>query len=156
DFVQCGNVVLVVEMLKDQTFDPSETPCAGIQVQAVARQSLEEVARELLMDVTRSTEPGQQVLNLLQARQLLPFNESLDAILSRNLQNIVTSLAARRGAVVLIDSKTGKMSLGAVYPHQSEPTPGRVYSQTLAARCLRTGQSLLCADVINDPELLSA
>jgi putative nucleotidyltransferase with HDIG domain len=143
-------------MLKDHSADTSETPCAGVQVQAVAQQSLEEVARELLMDVTRSTEPAQQFLNLLQAGQFLPCNESLDAMLSRHLQNIVTAMAARRGAVVLIDSKTGKMNLAAVYPRQSEPSSGRFFSQTLAMRCLRTGQSLLCADVINDPELFSA
>ncbi len=156
DILQCGNVVLVVEESHDSPLDLSETPCGGLQVQAVAEQSLEEVAQQLALEVTRSTQPGQQLLNLLQAGPFLNLGESLDGVLSRSLETVVTSLGARRGAVILLDSKTGIMNLRAVYPNTSELAPGAIFSQTLARRCLRTGQSLLCANVVNDMELLHA
>jgi putative nucleotidyltransferase with HDIG domain len=156
DILQCGNVVLVVEESRDRPVDLSETPCGGIQVQAVAQQSLEEVAQQLAMEVTRSTEPGQQLLSLLQGGSFLHLGDSFDAVVSRNLEKIVTSLAARRGAVILIDTKTGKMHLRAVYPDTTEAVPAGFFSQTLAKRCLGSGQSLLCANVVHDAELLDA
>src|SRR5438132_6284443 len=66
DLLQCGNVVLTVELL-DDPLDVTETPCGTLQVQAVARQSLQEAAQKLALDVTRSTRPGEQLLSLLQA-----------------------------------------------------------------------------------------
>src|SRR5580700_5850613 len=65
DLLQCGNVVLNVEVLTDKPLDLAETPCGSIQVQAVARQSLEEAASQLANDVTQSTRPGEQLLSLL-------------------------------------------------------------------------------------------
>src|ERR1700730_17802983 len=41
DLLQCGNVVLTIEALTDEPLDVSETPCGSLQVQAVARQSLQ-------------------------------------------------------------------------------------------------------------------
>jgi HD-GYP domain-containing protein (c-di-GMP phosphodiesterase class II) len=48
------------------------------------------------------------------------------------------------------------MNHRAVYPSKPEAIGERFFSTTLARRCFRTGQSLLCADVISDPELLQA
>ncbi len=161
DLLQCGNVVLRVEAATDTSLNFSETPCGNLQVQAVVQQSLEEAAHKLAQDITRSTLPGEQLLHLLRAGQFLNWTDSLDELLARNLQETVAMLGARRGAVVLIDTQTGKTSLRAVFPRsgpkECEPLPGaRFYSQTLARRCFRTGQSLLCADVTLDAELLQA
>src|SRR5260370_14871080 len=156
DILQCGNVVLTVEAMTEAPLDVTETPYGGLQVQAMTRQSMEEVAHKLAMDVTLSTKPGEQLLSLMRAGQFLDMTDSLDDLLSRNLQQTVAAMGARRGSLVLIDSKTGKMKLRAIFPSKPELWSGRFFSQTLAARCFRTGQSLLCADVINDPDLLQA
>jgi HD-GYP domain-containing protein (c-di-GMP phosphodiesterase class II)/pSer/pThr/pTyr-binding forkhead associated (FHA) protein len=156
DILQCGNVVLVVEAMTDTPLDFTETPCGSIQVQAMTRQSMEEVAHKLAMDVTLSTKPGEQLLSLMKAGQCLDWTDSLDDLLARNLQQTVAAMGARRGSLVLIDAKTGKMKLRAIYPSKPELWNGRFFSQTLAARCFRSGQSLLCADVISDPDLLQA
>src|SRR5437870_395095 len=42
DLLQCGNVVLTVVGMTDNPLDFTETPCGNIQIQAMARQSLEE------------------------------------------------------------------------------------------------------------------
>jgi putative nucleotidyltransferase with HDIG domain len=156
DLLQCGNLVLTVADVTDEPLDFSETPYENVQVQATARQSLEEAAERLAQDVTRSTRPGEQLLNLLRTGQYLDRVDSLDDFLGRSLRDTVTSLRAKRGAVVLIDDSTGKLSLGSVYTTKPELAPERYFSQTLAARCFRTGQSLLCADIQFDAELLQA
>jgi FOG: FHA domain len=98
DILQCGNVVLNVEVLSDDPLDVTETPCGGIQVQAVAQQSFEEAASQLAYEVTQSTRPGVQLLNLLRAGQFLDTTDSVDEMLSRNLQDTVLLLGARRGS----------------------------------------------------------
>jgi putative nucleotidyltransferase with HDIG domain len=156
DILQCGNVVLFVEEARDRPPDMNETPCGGIQVQAVAQQSLEEAAQQLALEVTRSTDPGQQLLGLLQAGQFLHVGDSLDGVLYRNLEKIVKSMRARRGAIVLVDSKTGTLHRRAIYPCSTVPEESAFFSSTLARRCIHSGQSLLCASVVNDAELLEA
>jgi putative nucleotidyltransferase with HDIG domain len=156
DILQCGNVVLLVEVSEDRPPDLSETPCDGLQVQAMAQQSLEEAAQQLAIEVTRSTEPGQQLLSLIQAGQFLHLGDSFDGLLYRNLEQTVKTLGARRGAMILIDSKTGNLHRRVVYPNNSDAALNGSYSQTLARRCIRSGQSLLCANVVNDTELLEA
>jgi len=156
DILQCGNVVLAVEVLTDEPLDIGETPSGNIQVQAVAHQSLEEAASKLAKEVTQSTKPGEQLLSLLRAGQFLNLTDSLDELLFRNLQDTVISLGARRGSVVLIDPKTGKMNLRAVYPRPLETDSGPFFSKTMARSCFRRGQSLLCADIVKDPELMRA
>jgi putative nucleotidyltransferase with HDIG domain len=157
DLLQCGNVVLRIEpVVVEEGLDFTETPCGSLQVQAVAQQTVEEAAHNLASEMTRSSRPGEQLLNLLRAGHCLDLSESIDDLLARNLQETVAALGARRGAVVLIDTKTGKLNLRAVHPPRPDQPPARIYSQTLARRCVRTGQSLLCADVVKDPELLEA
>jgi putative nucleotidyltransferase with HDIG domain len=154
DLLQCGNLVLVVEALNLGSLHGAETPCEGLQVQATTRQSLEQAAELLARDVTRSVRPGEQLLNLLRAGQHLHPSESLDDLLRNNLQSTAAVLRARRGAVVLIDGNTGRLALRAFHATRPESGLANYFSQTLAGRCFRSGQSLLCADIRHDPELL--
>ncbi len=156
DFLQCGNLVLQVEVLADEPLDLAETPCDGMQVQATTRQTLLEAADRLFLDVTRSARPGEQLLNLLRTGQCLDRIDSLDELLHRNLRDTVGFLRAKRGAVVMIDEHTGKLNVRALYPARAETESERCFSQTLTTRCFRSGQSLLCADIEADPELLGA
>jgi putative nucleotidyltransferase with HDIG domain len=156
DLLQCGNLVLTVADLTTEPLDLTETPYGRIQIQATTRQSLEEAANRLAQDVTRSSRPGEQLLSLLRTGQYLDRIDSLDDLLRCSLKDTVTALRGKRGAVVLIDEGTGKLSLGAAYNTRPELGGGQYYSQTLAQRCLRTGQSLLCVDVLGDTELTQA
>jgi HD-GYP domain-containing protein (c-di-GMP phosphodiesterase class II) len=100
--------------------------------------------------------PGDQLLRLLQAGQYLDRSDSLDELLTRNLQHAVGALQAKRGAVVLLDDATGKLSLRAAFSTAREPKGTQYFSHTLAARCFRSRQSMLCANIVNDPELARA
>ena len=154
DRLQCGKVILTVEPVMEDPLDFSETPCGNIQVQATTRQSLQEAAHQLAMEVTRSSQPGEQLLSFMRAGRYHDSAESIDEIFSRSLQETVTSLGAKRGAVVLIDNKTGKLNLRSIYPAKSGSAPQRFFSRRLARRCFGSGQSLLGARAISDPELL--
>ncbi len=154
DFVQCGNIVLLVEELTEGPPDSGNSSWDRIQVQATARQSLEEVAEQLALDITRSTRPGEQLLSLLQAGQSLDTLDCFDEFVSRNLKDTALSLGARRGAVILLERDTSKATLRAVYPDRAKTGQERFFSHTLVSRCFRSGESLLCGDVVNDPDLL--
>jgi len=154
DLLRCGNVILAVEPVMEDPLDFSETPCGNIQVQANVRQSLQEAAHQLAVEVTRSSQPGEQFLTFMRAGRYHDSADSIDETYSRSLQETVTSLGAKRGAVVLIDHKTGKLNLRTVYPAKSDSAPQKFFSRRLARRCLGSGQSLLCARVISEPELL--
>ncbi len=156
DILQCGNFVMIVEGLAEEPLSFSETPSGNMQVQATTRQSLEEVAEHLAMEITRSTRPGEQLLTLLRAGQSLNHVDCLDEFLLHNLEYMVNALGARRGSVILIESDTGKINLRAVYPDKPKSGPERFFSQTLVGRCFRAGQSLLCADIVNDVEMALA
>jgi putative nucleotidyltransferase with HDIG domain len=156
DLLQCGNLVLRVEPVNDEAPDVSDTLSGNLQVQATTRQTLLEAADRLFLDVTRSTRPGEQLLNLLRTGQCLDRIDSLDELLHRSLRDTVGFLRARRGAVLMIDDGTGKLNLRAVQRSGSASGSGQHYSHTLASRCMRSGQSLLCADIHADPELVGA
>jgi HD-GYP domain-containing protein (c-di-GMP phosphodiesterase class II) len=156
DLLQCGNVVLTVTDVIDESVAVTEANGESVQVQATARQSLEEAAERLALGLTKSTRPGEQLLNLLRSGQYLDRIDCLDEFLYRNLQDTVAALHARRGAVVLVDEASGKLDLRAVCTTTPELAQGRYYSATLATRCFRGGRSLLCADIHCDPELLEA
>jgi putative nucleotidyltransferase with HDIG domain len=156
DLLQCGNLVFNVETLTNELPSFADTACEGLEVQATARLSPEEAAELLVMDATRSTRPREQFLNLLRTGQCLDRIDSLDELLRRNLQNTITALGAKRGAIVLVDQNTGKLNLSAVCTTRPGLATGPQFSQTLATRCCRTSQSLLCANVLDDPELARA
>src|SRR6267378_4756979 len=152
DLLQCGNVVMLVEGLGEEALDFSETPVGTLQVQATTEQSLEQAVQLLAMDVTRRTRPGEQLLTLLRAGQHLYQISSLDDLLRLSLGDAIAALNAQRGAILLSDEATNKLALRAVVMANAEPEGVRSYSATLAQRCFRTGQSLLCSDVQSDPE----
>ncbi len=156
DLLQCGNVVLLLEALGEEALDSSETSVGTMRVQATTEQSLEQAVQLLAMDVTRRTRPGEQLLPLLRAGQHLYQISSLDDLLRLSLGDAIAALNAQRGAILLSDEATGKLALRAVVMAIAEPEGVRSYSATLAQRCYRSGQSLLCSDVQSDPELLRA
>jgi putative nucleotidyltransferase with HDIG domain len=156
DLIQCGNLVLVVQELSADPGASCETPFAGLQVQATTEQSWDQAVELLALDLTRRQRPGDQMRALLSAGQQLSQFVSLDDLLKLNARDIAVTLKAQRAAVVLTDETNNKLTVRALFTAPPEPMIGRAFSGTLAQRCLRTGQSLLCSDVLIDPELLRA
>jgi HD-GYP domain-containing protein (c-di-GMP phosphodiesterase class II) len=157
DLVQCGNLVLVVQELHEEPGAVCETPAAGLQVQATTEQSWEQAVELLALDLTRRQRPGEQMLSLLRAGQYLSQVASLDELLQSNVRDAAVTLKAQRAALVLRDETTNKLVVKALFSTRPEQqTTGRAFSSTLAQRCLRTGQSLLCSDVLTFPDLLRA
>jgi HD-GYP domain-containing protein (c-di-GMP phosphodiesterase class II) len=155
DLIQCGNVVLMVQELAEE-HGPCETPVGRLQVQATAEQSWEQAVEMLAYDVTRRQQPGEQLLALLRAGQHLGGPACLDDLLRVGVRDAVVSLAARRGAIALLDETTDKLVVRAAFSTRPEAPTGRAFSSTLAQRCCQSGQSLLCADVGADLDLLRA
>src|SRR5438477_327806 len=82
-------------------------------------------------------------LGLLRSGPYLDRFDSFDELLRQNLRDSVSTLRARRGAVVLVDEHTGKLSLRAAFTTASTVSgASQPFSQTLATRCFRGGQSL--------------
>src|SRR5260370_8046818 len=99
----------------------------------MTRQSMEEAAHKLAMAVTLSTKPGEQLLSLMRAGQGLDMTDSLDDLLSRNLQQTVAALGARRGSLGLLDAKTANMKLRPLYPTTLASVHARFFTQPLSA-----------------------
>src|SRR5262249_23041140 len=66
------------------------------------------------------------------------------------------TLQARQGAVALLEPTSQKLTVRAVFQPLAGLNCNALFSHTLAQRCLREGQSLLCADVLDDAEFQSA
>lgn len=154
DLLQCGNIVLAVTALQEDLSKTSDTKNENWQVQATAQHSWEEALQLLALDVTRKTDPGEQLLMLLRTAQHLYQVSSFDDLLRLSLQDAASMLKAQRGCVLLYDSRTGNLIARAVFDQKHQAPATACYSRTLAERCFQRQESLLCNDVRNDPELL--
>src|SRR5262249_36310396 len=81
---------------------------------------------------------------------------SLDELLQAILEDTIHALDAQRGAIVLGDEATGRLQLRAARMPGRNENSARVYSNTLAERSFRCGESLLCRDVRLDADLSRA
>jgi HD-GYP domain-containing protein (c-di-GMP phosphodiesterase class II) len=99
----------------------------------------------------------QGVLTLVRANQHLTRISSLDDLLNSILADVVTSMSAQRGAIILADPGSGELELRALLAPGLVPSrTGKPYSRTLIDRCFRLGESLLCRDANADLDLLQA
>src|SRR5258708_39673918 len=99
--------------------------------------------------------PARRILPLLRAGHYLTQMTSLDDLLQTLLGEVVTVLDAQRGAIVLADEATGKLRLRAAFAGTDTISLAKCFSETLADRCFRDGESMLCADVKIEKELES-
>jgi HD-GYP domain-containing protein (c-di-GMP phosphodiesterase class II) len=95
---------------------------------------------------------GQQLQALLRTGHHLSHIASLDELLRSILEDTAQTLAAQRATIVLVDEATGQLQLRATVAIPGIPTQ-RAYSHTLAERCFRAGESMLCDDVSLDAAL---
>jgi HD-GYP domain-containing protein (c-di-GMP phosphodiesterase class II) len=156
DLLQFGNVVIVVTTIEGDFPLTAEPPTGTWQVRATTQHSWEEALELLALDITRQTRPSDRLLTLLRAGHHLYQVASLDELLHMSLQDAVTLLRAQRGAILLADPSTGRLTTQAVFSQGREPAEGVLFSSTLVERCYRRGEAMLCQDVRTDPELLRA
>src|SRR5262249_53302502 len=117
DILRCGNVTLVVDLLKDSR-DEGETHNDHLLVEAAACNSWEDAISGLAYDRNRSPRPGEQLLALLRAGHHLVHLENEEDLLHTILNDAVSTLDAQRGAIVLseqgADGAPGPLKLRAL------------------------------------------
>jgi putative nucleotidyltransferase with HDIG domain len=157
DLVRFGNLTIVVEALKEMRDD--DTPSGGMDnmlVEATEVNSWDEAIKGLAFDRDRSPRPGEQLLALLRAGHHLVHLNSEDELLHTILNDTISTLDAQRGAIVLADGPNGPLQLRALATGHSQ-VPGRPgFSQSLAQRSFTRGESILCTQADEDPELVGA
>src|SRR2546421_875854 len=156
DVLQFGNVVMIVTALDEEVLCHNETPIGNWQVQGITRHSWQEALESMALDITRRAKPGEQLVTLLKAGHYLYQANSFDELLQMSLKDAVKLLGAQRGTVILPDDMTGKLTVRALVGKEPEPDSSGAFSRTLADRCMRRAESLLCSDIRGDPELLTA
>jgi putative nucleotidyltransferase with HDIG domain len=157
DLVRFGNLTIVVEAIKELRED--EAPPGAMEnmlVEATEVNSWDEAIKGLAFDRERSPRPGEQLLALLRAGHHLVHLESEDELLHTILNDTISTLDAQRGAIVLADGPNGPLRLRALATGNSQ-IPGRPgFSQSLAQRSFTRGESILCTQADEDPELVGA
>src|SRR5262249_35398901 len=155
DIVRCGNVTLVVEVLRDGR-DESVPPMSdNLMVEAAASNSIDDALQGLIFDTQNCPRPGQQLLALLRAGHHLCHLESEEELLHTILNDAVSTLDAQRGAIVLPDGENGDLRLRAAATGHSQIGSRTTFSQNLAQRSFQRGESILC-NVEEDPEIAGA
>jgi putative nucleotidyltransferase with HDIG domain len=158
DIVRFGNITLVVDMLREGKEDQEPGPRStdNLLVEATASNVWDDAVRNLVFDRNRSPRPGEQLVALLRAGHHLVHLENEEDLLHTILNDVVSTLDAQRGAIVLAEGSGGPLRLRALASGQSL-VPGRFgFSQNLAHRCFTQGESILCSSVEEDPELAGA
>jgi HD-GYP domain-containing protein (c-di-GMP phosphodiesterase class II) len=156
DLVRFGNVTLVVESIKEFKEEYSSVGGENMLVEATEVNSWDEAIKGLAFDRDRSPRPGEQLLALLRAGHHLVHLESEDELLHTILNDTISTLDAQRGAIVLAEGPGGPLRLRALATGHSQ-VPGRPgFSHNLAQRSFTRGESILCTQADEDPELAGA
>ena len=158
DIVRCGNVTLVVDMLREGKDEDATPNTDNMLVEAVASNTWEDAIRGLAFDRNRSPRPGEQLLALLRAGHHLCSLENEEDLLHSILNDAVSTLDAQRGAIVLADGTAdgSPLRLRALASGHSQVPSRPGFSQNLAQRSFNRGESILCSSVEEDPELAGA
>lgn len=156
DILRCGNVTLVVDMLKEGREEDDTQQHDNLMVEASACNSWEDAVAGLAYDRNRCPRPGEQMIALLRAGRHLMSIEKEDDLLHMILNDAVSSLDAQRGAIVLAETPNGPLKLRALASGHSQLGSRTAFSQNLAQRSFSRGESILCTSVEEDPELMGA
>src|SRR5438034_8629861 len=156
DILRCGNVTLVVDLIRDAREQEFNNTPDNLLVEATATNTWEDALNGIAFDRNRSPRPGEQLLALLRAGHHLVHLENEEDLLHTILNDAVSTLDAQRGAIVLADGPSGPLRLRALASGHSQIPSRPGFSQNLAQRSFSRGESILCTSVEEDPELAGA
>jgi putative nucleotidyltransferase with HDIG domain len=127
-----------------------------LRVQASAHHTWQEALERVTVVGPQGPHQGKHLLTLLRTGHHLCHVASLDELLQAILDDAVAALDAQRGCIVLADEGSSQLTMRALAERKKLSKLGRSYSKTLADRCFKHGESLLCADVNADSDLVCA
>jgi HD-GYP domain-containing protein (c-di-GMP phosphodiesterase class II) len=126
---------------------------ADLQIQAVAERSWDRAIELIAADC--KPRQGRALVSLLRANQHLSRFSTLADLVQAILEEALAGLRAQRGALLLADPQTQKLDVKAVLA-PTVAAQAKSHLPTLADRCFRDGQSILCQDVHTDPGMVAA
>ena len=157
DLVRFGNMTVVVESVKEvHENEPNAPAFENMLVEATEVNSWEDAIAGLGFDRDQSPRPGEQLRALLRAGHHLVHLESEEELLHTILHDTISTLDAQRGAIVLPEGPNGPLRLRALATGNSQVPSRPGFSQSLAQRSFTRGESILCTQADEDPELVGA
>ncbi len=166
DLLQCGSMTLKVATLEIPELTPppsAEGPhpdhirASGVfmKVQAKAQRTWEEALEIVTLDQSRPTNTH-HLLTLLRTGFHVGRIASLDELLRSILTDAIKAVQAQRGSILLADPTTGVLKLIVSLAPGLNRSNTRTHSQTLAERCFKSGESILCRDANTEQDLRGA
>jgi putative nucleotidyltransferase with HDIG domain len=152
DLLQLGDLCVTVKILQEETPEPVNweanirTSGTFMRLEAVTQNSWQQAVKTLGDAVEQRPDRDKGFLALLRAGHHLCQVSGLEELLNSVLGETATTLNAQRAAIILMDEATNQLQLRAVVTPLAGSPGGRCFSKTLADRCYREGQSLLCSD----------
>jgi putative nucleotidyltransferase with HDIG domain len=150
DVIHFGKISLVVDVLDES---PSQGGAEDIVVEATTASAWELALEGIAYDRNRCLRPGDQLQALLRASHSLGHVEREDDLLHAILNDVVQTLDAQRGAIVLADGAGGELRLRALASGRKDLGGRPQFSHSLAQRSFNCGESILCGSIGDDPEL---
>jgi HD-GYP domain-containing protein (c-di-GMP phosphodiesterase class II) len=155
DLLQLGDLCVTVKVLEEDIPDranPENIRTSGsfMTLQAVAQNSWQQAVKTLGEAVEQRPDHDKGFLALLRAGHHLCQVSGLEELLNSVLGETASALNAQRAAIILMDESINQLQLRAVVTPMAGLPGGRCFSKTLAERCYREGQSLLCADATDE------
>jgi putative nucleotidyltransferase with HDIG domain len=157
DLVQVGDLRVAVKVLEEKPTAPANpnshirTSGSFMRLQAVAQNSWQQAVKTLGEAAEQRGDADKGFLTLLRAGHHLSQVSGLNDLLHSVLGEVATGLDVQRGTIVLLDEASGELQPRAVVTPKGD-VPGRSFSKTLATRCFRDGESVLCTDTRMDDE----
>jgi signal transduction histidine kinase len=119
----------------------------------IGRRSHVDAARSPRDEVARARA---QLRTLIEVAKLLPVSDDDDALLRQILDLCFQVLDVDRGALLLVDDRTGRPEPRAVKTAPGVSAKGPVYSQNIVDYVLRHSVAALFTDALSDPRLDAA
>src|SRR5207249_2568619 len=116
DRLECGQLVLTVQVLEEQLSSGHESRSAGVQVETAIQNTWEQALHVITGDGIHRPSDPERLLALLRIGRDYSGNTTLEALLQSILQEAVTVLRAQRGCLALVDETTGHLTSRALVP----------------------------------------
>jgi hypothetical protein len=113
DLIQIGNLVVRVAAMEEADGVTLTGFSGTVEAEHSRQQDWEEAFGAVARHMSHQSCSGSQLVGLLRAGHALHHANSIDELLKKSLEDAVRMLNARRGALLLADERTGKLSVRA-------------------------------------------